>query len=74
MAGPLAGIMDRLSTDAYQKATALMKQRISAIKAHPDSVALWESLRRELNKHRSFPDARWAMPAAELEPLAAIYE
>ena len=70
----LVGIMDRLSTDAYQKATTLMMQRISTIKAHPGSVALWTQLRQELNRHRSFPDANWAMPAAELEPLAAIYE
>ena len=70
----LVGIMDRFSTDAYQKATTLMMQRISTIKAHPGSVALWTQLRQELNRHRSFPDANWAMPAAELEPLAAIYE
>ena len=70
----LVGIMDRLSTEAYQKATTLMMQRISTIKAHPGSVALWTQLRQELNRHRSFPDAKWAMPAAELESLAAIYE
>ena len=70
----VVGIISSLSPGAYQGATDLMMQRISTIKAHPGSVALWTQLRQELNRHRSFPDANWAMPAAELEPLAAIYE
>ena len=70
----VVGIISSLSPGAYQGATDLMMQRISAIKAHPDSVALWAQLRQELNRHRSFPDAKWAMPASKLESLAAIYE
>ena len=70
----VVGIISSLSPGAYQGATDLMKQRISAIKAHPEYVALWAQLRQELNRHRSFPDAKWAMPAAKLESLAAIYE
>ena len=70
----VVGIISSLSPGAYQGTTDLMMQRISTIKAHPGSVALWTQLRQELNRHRSFPDAKWAMPAAKLESLAAIYE
>ena len=70
----VVGIISSLSPSAYQGATDLMMQRISTIKAHLGSVALWTQLRQELNRHRSFPDAKWAMPAAKLESLAAIYE
>ena len=70
----IVGIMSRPSSDAYWSATDLMMQRISDIRAQPGSVALWAKLRQELHLHRTHPDANWAMPAAELEPLAAIYE
>ena len=68
------GVISRLSPDARRRVTHLMAQRIEVIKEHPHSQTLWAKLRKELNGHRSFPDAEWAMPAADLEPLAAIYQ
>ncbi len=35
---------------------------------------LWRPLRDELNKHRSFSDAAWAIPEPELARLAALVE
>ena len=70
----IVGLISDLSPDARQQATDLMAQRVNAIKQHQNSTDLWVSLRTELNRHRSFPDAQWAMPETALEPLAMIYE
>ena len=70
----IVDMMSRLSPDALRKATDLMAQQIDAIIQQPGSTKLWTKLRKELNRHRSLPDAEWAMPAADLEPLDAIYQ
>lgn len=70
----IVGLISDLSPDARQQATDLMAQRVNAIKQHQNSTDLWVSLRTELNRHRSFPDANWAIPETYLQPLAVIYE
>lgn len=70
----VVGVISQLSPDALRRATDLLAQQTDAIRQHPSSAALWAKLREELNRHRSFPDAKWAMAATNLEPLAAIYE
>ena len=67
-------LISDLSPDTRQQATMVMAQRVAAIKQHPNSVNLWSQLRTQLNRHRSYPDAKWAIPEAELTPLAAIYD
>ena len=34
---------------------------------------IWAALRKLLHHHRSFPDADWALPAAELDQIDALY-
>ena len=67
-------LISNLSPDTRRQATMVMAQRIVAIKQHPNSANLWSQLRTQLNRHRSYPDANWAIPEAELKPLAVIYE
>jgi hypothetical protein len=42
----------------------------------PDEIriAIWEGLGEELRKHRTFPDAAWVLPAAELDRLEQVLE
>ena len=70
----IVGLISDLSPDARQQATDVMAQRVNAIKQHQKSTDLWLSLRAELNRHRSFPDANWAISETHLQPLAVIYE
>ena len=70
----IVGLISDLSPDARQQATDVMAQRVNAIKQHQKSTDLWVSLRAELNRHRSFPDANWSISETHLQPLAVIYE
>lgn len=39
-----------------------------------DRIRFWETLRGVLHHHRQFPDAGWALGAAELNEIEAIYK
>ena len=67
-------LISNLRPDTRRQATMVMAQRADAIKRHPNSADLWSQLRAQLNRHRSHPDTEWAIPEAELAPLAAIYD
>lgn len=67
-------IIASLSPDARQKVLTLLTQLIDKMRQSQNSVGLWKTLRMELNRHRSYPDAAWALPAADLEPLEAAYQ
>ena len=67
-------LISRLSPEGRRRATELMAERADAIKQYPNSASLWSGIRTQLNRHRSYPDANWAIPEAELKPLAGIYE
>ncbi|MGV2967167.1 hypothetical protein [Paenibacillus sp. AGC30] len=38
-----------------------------------DKALIWNSLRKELSKHRSFPDADWALSKCEVDRLEEIF-
>lgn len=44
---------------------------------HPEvkqtEYTTWETIRKTLNHHRSFPDAEWAMPESDLKRLEGLY-
>lgn len=70
----VVGIISDMSSGARRQATELLARQVDAVRQHPESPNLWASLRRELNRHRSFPDAEWAMATTDLDPLDAIYQ
>ena len=70
----IVSIISHLTPNAHQNATTLITQHIKAIAQHPDSNKLWATLREVLNRHRSIPEAEWAMSSADLAPLDAIYQ
>ena len=67
-------LISRLSPEGRRRATELMAERADGIKQHPNSADLWSGIRTQLNRHRSYPDANWAIPEPGLKPLAGIYE
>ena len=68
------GIIQNLTPNTRQRMLTLLKQRTDEIRMHPGAGELWETLRKKLNQHRSHPDAQWAMPAADLDALEAVYQ
>ena len=66
-------IIPRLSQENRENALESLSQRISALREDGESEKLWHELRICLSWHRSFPDADWAMPSSDLEPIDAIY-
>ena len=71
-----AGLVDaigRFPPEVRRQATGMLAERIDAVKQHPSSYILWEKIRRLLNRHRSYPDAEWAMGPGDLDPLDNAY-
>jgi hypothetical protein len=55
----------------------LVIERLSALDADrlssADREAIWSALRGLLSRHRSFPDAGWALPKERLDSLDVVY-
>ena len=71
--GHLVGIVSDLSPEIRCQAAELLADRIDTIREQAASRDLWVALRRQLNRHRSYPDAEWALSPEELEPFDDIY-
>ena len=70
----IVGIIADLSPDTGQEALTELTQRAGELRPLPNSFDLWTTLRMELNRHRSYPDAPWAMPTHYLNSLQAAYQ
>jgi hypothetical protein len=44
------------------------------VKVHQTKFTAWETIRNLLNRHKTFPDAKWGMPKADLDRLGSLYE
>lgn len=69
-------ILERLSHLPESHRSALVNNIVQFVDRHNDTeerTELWKALRGLLNKHRQFPDAKWALPSTELDRLEAIY-
>ena len=55
---------------------ALVVQRLSELAnvAPGTRATIWSALRELVARHRSHPDAQWAMPAQEVEGLATLLD
>lgn len=69
----LIDAIGRFSPEVRRQATKMLSDRVNAVKQHSSSDLLWERIRRLLHHHRIHPDAEWAMPSSELEPLENVY-
>ena len=69
----LIDIIASLPPVTRQAALRQLCQQADGLKQGPRAEALRKVIRIELNRHRSFPDARWAMPPKDVDTLDAIY-
>ena len=69
----LVGILSDFPEEARREAIQSLGQRVDALREHTDLDKFWHSLRRELYRHRGFPDAEWAMHNEDLNALEAVY-
>ena len=68
------GIVPKLSLETRAQALSGLLQQTKGLRQQEAALDLWARLRSELNRHRSFPDAQWAMPADEVSILADAYD
>ncbi|MDF2955703.1 MAG: Archaeal ribosome-binding protein aMBF1 [Candidatus Alkanophagales archaeon MCA70_species_2] len=69
-----AGIMEHYSDLPPQEREKIIRELSSLVYLIDDSqLYLWNKLREILSRHRSFPDAEWALPEKELREIEKIY-
>ena len=70
----MMGIVSKLSPGTRAQALSALLEQSEVLRQQPAALDLWARLRLELNRHRSFPDAEWAMAAEEVSILADAYD
>ena len=70
----MMGIVSKLSPGTRAQALSALLEQSEVLRQQPAALDLWDRLRLELNRHRSFPDAEWAMAAEEVSILADAYD
>jgi len=69
-----AEVMEHYSDLPQQEREKIIRELSSLITIIDDSQhCLWNKLRKILSRHRSFPDAEWALPEKELREIEKIY-
>ena len=69
----LVGIVAYLTPETRAQTLSSLLEQADVLSQQPAAVALWQKIRFELNRHRSYPDADWAMSADEAAILADAY-
>ena len=69
----LVGIVAYLTPETRALALSSLLEQACVLNQQPAAMALWHKIRLELNRHRSYPDAEWAMAAEEVALLAEAY-
>ena len=63
----------QLSPEKRKNALEKLSVTIKAFEGDESSAKIWAVLREILNHHRSFPDANWSLPQAELDLIEKVY-
>ena len=66
-------IVANLTPEARAQALSSLLEQVDVLSQQPSAVALWHRIRLELNRHRSYPDAKWAMAEEEVSILTDVY-
>ena len=69
----MMGIVSKLSPRTRAQALSALLEQSEALRRQPAALDLWARLRLVLNRHRSFPDAEWAMAVEEVSILSDAY-
>ena len=67
-------ILSSIPQDTRRQLLEMLMQQADALKQDSNLEDLRTAIRFELHRHRSHPDAWWAMPSNDVEMLNAIYE
>ena len=70
----LVGILAAMPQQARRAALSLMVQQADSLCPHVEAEQLRAAIRTELNRHRSYPDADWAIPSEDLDILNTMYD
>ena len=69
----MVGIVSSLSSETRAQTLASLLEQTEVLRQQNAALGLWGKIRLELNRHRSFPDAEWAMAPEEVALLADTY-
>ena len=69
----IVGIVSELTLETRMQALSALLEQSEVLRQQPETLALLHRIRSELNRHRSFPDAEWAMAVEEASILADAY-
>lgn len=71
--GELVGILDQLPAADYDK----ILSTLSGVNLEKLSDAyrkeIWSKMRKLINRHREFPDAKWSYPSEKIDALEKVY-
>ena len=70
----LVGIIPDLPADRRREAFDLLSERANTVKQGDDIESLRSEIRTFLHKHRSYPDAKWAMESDDVNALGSAYD
>ena len=69
----MIGIVSRLSLETRAQTLSALLRQSEGLRQQKAALDIWARLRSGLNRHRSFPDAAWAMAEEEVSTLADAY-
>ena len=69
----MMNIVSSLAPENRTQALSALSEQVEGLRQQPEALALWHRIRSELNRHRSYPDEKWAMATEEVSVLADAY-
>ncbi len=68
----LVGHIPNLTPEWRRKTLTALSSASQSMPDDASRIPVWGALRQVLHHHRSFPEAQWALPAAELDKIEAV--
>lgn len=69
----LVEALDEVSEQSHQEIVAALASLAASELTNEGRDSIWNALRKLLNKHRTFPDASWALTEQYLGPIGRVF-
>ena len=69
----LVSILDQLPAADYDKILAFLSGIDLNKISETSRNELWSKIRKQINRHREFPDAKWSYPSEKIDALEVVY-
>jgi len=69
----LISLLPNLTSEMYERVVNQLAVLDIDTIAVPDRLLVWHALRKLIAHHRTFPDARWALPIDRVDQLEQVY-